>query len=298
MIPTSLGARGRNAFDGAGNLYRSLVQRVTQITQTPTYRAARLSLITIHALLLREAITRYGQRSAGYAWAMIQPLIMLSAILLIFRGVGRTPAVGDSLVVFFMTGIIPVMMFRHTISRGANAIRSNRALMRYPQVTGLEVITARVLLELLTNFLVFLIIILFMKAFKGLPIAAWISNPLELLCALGTLALLCYGAAFLSAQIGRVVSQWSDFMGVLGRFLFFTSGVWFTLDTLPPRWRHYAGYNPVAQVIEWIRDAAIPGFESAHVNPGYPIAFAVVCLVLGLFVEWVFQMSGLDRERD
>ena len=285
-------------MDGPSNLYRSLVRRALEARQSPTYRAARLSLITIHALLLREAVTRYGQRSAGYAWAMIQPLIMLSAILLIFKGVGRSPQVGESLVVFFLTGIIPVMMFRHSISRGANAIRSNRALMRYPQVTGLEVITARVLLELLTNFLVFLIIMLFMKAFKGLPISAWISNPLELLCALGTLALLCYGAAFLSAQIGRVVSQWSDLMGVLGRFLFFTSGVWFTLETLPPRWRHYASYNPVAQVIEWIRDAAIPGFESPHVNYSYPIAFAVVCLALGLFVEWVFQMSGLDRERD
>ncbi len=281
--------RGRRGPD-----WRAFGER---LDRNPTWRAARISATTIYALLLREAVTRYGRRSAGYVWSLIEPLLQLTVMLTVFGFIGRSPAVGESLVVFFITGIMPLMSFRNAINRGARAITSNRSLMNYPQVRAFEIITARVLLELLTSAMVVFIIALFTKAFFALPFTAWVDNPLELEGALLVLALLCYGAGFLSAQIGRFFNQWSDLTRALGRLLFFTSGVWYTLDTLPAGLRKYVAYNPLAQVIEWIRDAAIPGFESQHVSAFYPIAFAVVCLVIGLFIEWLFQFTGLELER-
>lgn len=258
------------------------------------YRAARISLITIHALILREAITRYGVRSAGYIWALIQPLVQLFMMMTFFGLLGRSPAVGDSLVIFFMTGIMPLFLFRMSIIRGARAIQQNRALMNYPQVRGFEVITARSILEATTNFCVVLLVMMFMKAFHGLPLTSWISNPLELLCALATLQLLCYGSCFLSAQIGRVVRVWADLTSFTGRMLFFTSGLWYTLASLPPNLRKFIMLNPLAQVIEWIRDAAIGGFESELFNPWYPLSFGVVCLAAGLMIEWLIRLGRFD----
>jgi len=276
----------------------TFISRATKrMASSDVWRAAWISARTIHALLLREAVTRYGRRSAGYAWDLFQPMLQLTAMLAVFGFVGRAPPIGDSLVVFFITGIMPVMSLRQSITRGARAINSNRALMNYPQVRAFEIITARILLEMLTNILVVLLIVLFMKAFFDLAFTAWISAPLELLGALGTLYLLCYGTGFLSAQIGRLFTPWADLMAAVARLLFFTSGIWYTLETLPTSLRQIVMYNPLAQVIEWIRDAAIRGFESQHFNPIYPIAFAVVCLFLGLVLEWFYRITGLDLER-
>lgn len=249
----------------------------------------------IHALVLREAITRYGRRSAGFVWALVQPLMQLVALLAIFAFIRhRSPAAGESLTIFFMTGIMPVFLVRGGLRQGASAIRSNRGLMIYRQVGAFEVITARKILELVTSLCVVLAVMIFMRVFHGLPFYEWMDRPLSLLLALSALAFLAYGMSYLSAQIGRMFDQWRDFAGILGRLLFFTSGVWFTLDSLPPGVRGWAVYNPLAHVIEWIRDAAIPTFSSLHIDRLYPFQFGLVCLVIGLFIDWLHQLSGYD----
>lgn len=281
--------------DGFGRrAFSTLAGWWADVRSDPFFRGARISLVTIYALFLRDAITRHGRRSAGYVWVLIEPLLQLTVMMAVFSFFGRAPAVGDSMVVFFLTGILPVILLRSAIVRGASAISSNRGLMAYPQVSGFELVTARMLLDVVTYAIVFALVALTMFAFTGLPLTAWVSEPLKLLGALSALVILCYGAGFLSAQIGRVFVQWSDLMSGMGRLLFFTSGVWYTLGTLPPRLREAVSYNPLAQVIEWIRDGAIGGFDSRHIDFAYPIAFGVVCLFVGLFVEWLLRLGQFD----
>lgn len=290
----SRSGRGRDAW---GRIRADATDWLTRLTQSRGYRAARISLITIHALLLREALTRYGVRSAGYVWALVQPLIQLFMMMTVFGLLGRAPAVGDSVVIFFMTGIMPLFLLRASLMRGAKALTANRGLMNYPQVRGFEIITARALLETITSFCVVLLVMGFMKAFHGLPLTHWISNPLELLFALGNLQLLCYGACFLSAQIGRVFRMWSDLVAVSGRLLFFTSGLWYTMASVPAPLRPYLLLNPLAQSIEWIRDASIAGFESDLFDPMYPLSFGVIMLAAGLFIEWLIRVGRFDLVR-
>ena len=286
-IPAPINGFGRRAFIALAGWWAA-------IRRYPFVRGARISLVTIYALFLRDAITQHGRRSAGYVWALLEPLLQLTVMMAVFTFFGRAPAIGDSMVVFFLTGILPVILVRIAIIRGANAISSNRGLMAYPQVSGFEIVTARLLLEVVTYAIVVALVALTMFAFTGLPLTAWVSEPLKLLAGLSALVLLCYGSGFLSAQIGRVFAQWSDLMSVMGRLLFFTSGVWYTLGTLPPRLREAVSYNPLAQVIEWIRDGAISGFNSAHIDYAYPIVFGSVCLFLGLFVEWLLRLGQFD----
>ena len=238
------------------------------------------SLRTIHGLLLRESRTRYGRRSAGYVWALISPMILLVVMM----------------VVFFLTAIIPIFFLRNGITRGGNAIRANRVLMQYPQVNAFEVITARTLLEALTYFIVLVLFVLIMFAFFGLPFTAWIDQPLPMLQAGGTLLLLCYGACFLSSQIGRAFDPWNELTGPIGRILLLTSGLWFTLGSLPPEFLAIVQYNPLAHVVEWIRDASIRDFQSELYNPWYPLSLGVLFLAAGLFIDWLYRISGYDLQ--
>ncbi|MFN4297169.1 MAG: ABC transporter permease [Brevundimonas sp.] len=258
--------------------------------------AALSSLRTIHALFVRQSRTRYGRRSAGYVWALISPMLLLIVMMAVFSAIARPAGAGESLVVFFLSAILPLYLFRGAINRGGNAIRGNRVLMQYPQVNAFEVITSRLLLEALTYFIVLILFALIMYAFFGLPLTSWIDRPLPMLQAGGALLLLCYGACFLSSQIGRAFDPWNELTGPIGRILLFTSGLWYTMGSLPPELMQYVQYNPLAHVIEWIRDASISDFQSDLYNPWYPLSLGVIFLFLGLFIDWLYRISGYDLQ--
>ena len=251
---------------------------------------------TIHALLLRESRTRYGRRSAGYVWALISPMILLVVMMAVFSAIARPAGAGESLVVFFLSAILPIFFVRGGMTRGGTAIHSNRVLMQYPQVNAFEVITARTLLEALTYFIVLILFVLIMFAFFGLPFSAWFDEAFPMLQAGGTLLLLCYGACFLSSQIGRTFDPWNELTGPIGRILLLTSGLWFTLGSLPPEFLAIVKYNPLAHVVEWIRDASIRDFHSELYNPWYPLSLGVIFLVAGLFIDWLYRISGHDLQ--
>lgn len=259
-------------------------------------RGLRLSLIAVHAMLLRDASTRFGQRSAGAVWVIIAPLLRLGGMILLFSFLQRGPAAGDSLVIFFMTGMVPVFLIRNAVTSSGAAIRSSAALLSYPHISALEVVAARVWIEVIADIVVIAVIAFGAKAFVGLEIAAWISEPLELICAMIMLVYFVYAVSFLSAQIGRMWQQWTDISRFMARAIFFTSGVWFTMGSLPPEMREIVKYNPVAHVIEWIRDASIHGFESDLFSVSYPFWFATVCLFIGLFINWLYRLGGYDME--
>lgn len=245
----------------------------------------------IEAMILRESITRYGRRSAGFVWALINPMLLVGVMMLLFTFMGRQPAAGEYLSVFFITGIIPVMAWRNAAVQGAGAITGNRGLLNYPQIRPLHIVVARTILELAISGLVVLLFVAGFWTFMDVPITAWIDEPLTLLQALGCLALLCYGSAVLSSQIGRVFQLWGTIMSRLGRILFFTSGLWYTFASLPTGPRALMVYNPLAHNIEWLRDGVIPGFESEFYNPGFPLSVGVIFLAAGLCMEWLIAIS-------
>jgi capsular polysaccharide transport system permease protein len=265
-----------------------------RLSQAPFMRGARVSAISIYALVLRSAVTRFSGRSAGAVWILAAPMLRLGGMIALFSWMNRPAGAGDSLVIFFMTGMAPVFAIRHAFSGSGGSVRGGGGMMVFPQVTTFEVITANVLLELMIDVCVYVLIMLIMRAFTDLAISEWISEPLELIFACLLLSYFIYGLAFLSAQIGRFWQQWTDITRLMIRVLFFTSGVWFTMASLPPQLHDIVKYNPVAHIIEMIRDASIHGFESDLFDPWYPFWFATVCLFLGLFIDWLYRISGYD----
>ena len=53
-------------------------------------------------------------------------------------------------------------------------------------------------------------------------------------------------------------------------------------------------YNPHAHVVEWIRDVSITEFRSELYDPAYPISVGIIFLFLGMFIDWLYRISGYD----
>src|SRR6202043_1597700 len=74
----------------------------------------RTQLRVIHALIIRETRTRFGDSKLGYGWALLEPTAHILMLSLVFAVLMRgRPPIGGGFFIFYYTGIIPYHMFVH-----------------------------------------------------------------------------------------------------------------------------------------------------------------------------------------
>jgi capsular polysaccharide transport system permease protein len=246
----------------------------------------------IYALMIRESRTRYGRTDLGYLWAIIDPTIQLLVFWSLFVLLGRVVPVPASMPVFLITGILPFMFWRNSVGRGASAAQSNIPLLTYPQVKVIDVVIARVLLDTATFVVVTIMFVIGLKFLNGEPFTSWVRVPILLATAVLGLFYFSLCSAVFSSSLARIWPIWPDIFGYLSRPLYFASGIFFTLQSLPTGFRALAQFLPTAHMLEWIRTGAIPGFISTSYSAMYVIEFSTVILVIGMLINWTLVLVG------
>jgi capsular polysaccharide transport system permease protein len=237
----------------------------------------------VHALVLRETRTRFGQHRLGYLWALAEPIVWIATFYGVFVLAGRTGTEGMALIPFLATGIVTYQLFAKTSDQGAAAISGNKALLYYPQVQTLDLVVARTALEAVTYTVVFVVIVgLDALVAGGVRVDSLLTTAWGLLLAslLGmTLGLMFCALSVVWPTIDRL-------RGPLLRPLFWISGLFFTANSLPSTARDVLLYNPVFHCVEIVRDGWFPSYTAHYADGRY-----VLLWVLG------FAFSGLTLER-
>lgn len=253
--------------------------------------AARIQARVIGALILRETRTRFGESRLGYAWALGEPVVHVMILTIIFSSIrSRSVPLGTSMEMFFLTGIVPMLLFRNLVSSTMTAISSNEALLNYPLVRPMDAFLSRIILESATMAISTLIIgAIFMS--QGLLVIS--SDPVGVLAAFGAAIFLGSGIGILGAAISIIFSTWNKIWRWIQRMLYLTSGVFFVVDFLPVAARDILFWNPAAHAIAWMRSAHYPGYESEFLDTNYILIVSGVTLAFGLLGE-----RALRRRRE
>ncbi|MAA72451.1 MAG: ABC transporter, partial [Bermanella sp.] len=135
---------------------------------------------TVHALLMRELKTRFGSSKLGYFWAIAEPVAQASILAIIMTIIGKSSLAGVPVALFLISGVMPFKAFSKTVTQLSNGISSNTALFAYRQVSPIDPILTRVIIELVTFFIVY-IILLSVMAWLGLDV--WPQDLLALIAA-------------------------------------------------------------------------------------------------------------------
>jgi capsular polysaccharide transport system permease protein len=249
------------------------------------WQALKVQGRVIRASVLRETRTRFGRSKLGYFWALFEPMVYILSLLAIFSAMERgTPIPGVDLGLFFFVAIIPWLLFSRIAGLVSRAIKTNQALLTYPQVKAIDIMLAQVILEFGT---LFIVAVLYLLGAIYLEVFVEIERPLEIIFVLFLSALLGFGFGLLSSTARLYWSSYNNIQSVFMRVMFFTSGKFFVADTLPETLRDWLWYNPLLHVIEWARSAFFTGFESQFYDLSYPLVFALVMVFLGLASERV-----------
>lgn len=240
----------------------------------------------IFALMLRETKTRYGRLQIGYLWAFIEPILFITVLGLIFKYLRLHDSMGMPLFQFLLTGFIPFMLFRDIVMQGMMSIRQNQQLLYFPQVQVFDLGAARTLLETVTFLIVFPTLALLIGFLGFEPVV--VEDPLRILFAVFLIMIYSYGLGIaFGALIPLFPSTQFLVSAVIMRPMFFLSGVFFTIEVIPEELRQYAALNPMLQLIELVRSAYFPGYESAYID--YP--YLVGCILLTLFTGLLMQRA-------
>jgi capsular polysaccharide transport system permease protein len=240
----------------------------------------------IGALILRETRTRFGKSRLGYAWAVLSPLIQISVISFVFYMAGRNhPPVGGNIVLFFASGVLPYQLCMKTASMLMNAIRSNETLMYYPVVEQLDTIFARFILELATYILIMLVLFGSILTYLGHPVPDF----LQLIGAIGGLALLGLGIGIINAVLSSFIKSWDRIFSAISTPLYFMSGIFFLIDRMPEQARAVLAWNPILHGIEWFREGMFAELHSSTLDRGYLYSFGLVLTLVGLALERVLR---------
>jgi capsular polysaccharide transport system permease protein len=237
------------------------------------------------ALILRETRTRFGRNRLGYMWALIEPIVVTFTFYGVMIVAGRPAPLGMGLFSFIATGVLPYTLFTNTVSRVADAINSNKALLYYPQVRPLELVMARAALEAATFIAVFVLI---MAADALIAQRLDLEEPLLVIAGLVAASALGAGLGLVFCALGQMSTLADRVRGPLLRPLFWVSGIFFTADSVSERARDALLWNPLFHVTELVRAGWFSSYDVTHVDPGYVLWWIGGIVLVGLLLErWV-----------
>ncbi|EHK2643444.1 ABC transporter permease [Escherichia coli] len=254
------------------------------LNQTPRSSFQVLRDVTF-GLLIRELKTRFGSYRLGYAWALLDPLLMISLFSVVFgmrsqSGFGGVPAQ-----VFITAGYLPFIFFNKVVNQLKSSVKANMGLFCYRQVTPFATFVARFLLESMVGMIVggILVLGLLWFGFDAIP-----ADPLELTLGYFLLMVFSFSLGIVFCVIGTLVPEADKFLSLLMMPLMFISCVMYPLATIPTQYQHWFLWNPLVHAIELIRCGWIEGYVSPSVSWIY---LSSVTLLLLTFAMSCYRLS-------
>lgn len=241
---------------------------------TSLSRSLAIQLRVIHALLLREVITRYGRHGLGVLWLMLEPMLFTLGVTALWYAVKAHTVSNIPIVAFAITGYSSVLMWRNATSRCSKAIEPNLALMYHRNVKVIDIFLSRIVLEWIGATASITVLTVF---FASIGAMQW---PSDLWPVIGGWFLLAWFSLALALIVGAISERSETFERVwhiVTYLLFPLSGAMFMVHWLPKAAQQAVLWLPMVHGVEMIRHGyfgeVIPTYEE-------PVYFAMANLIL------------------
>ncbi len=245
--------------------------------------AIRGRMRTVGAIILREIRTRHARSRLGYTWAVLEPIGHLATLGVVFGLLNHNPPpVGDSLFLFYITGLVPFLMFSHTTNEVTVSRDSAGGLLQLPAVGPLDPATARGVLQLWTETIV---AILLLTAAAVLGAQGMPADPFTTAMGFLVLWLMGMGMGLVGMVIAHFLPAWDQLWGAVVRLLYFASGIYYSPISMPSVARDILVWNPVLQGIEWVRVGFYQGYDPPWLDRPYTLAVTFCIVLFGLCLE-------------
>lgn len=234
------------------------------------------------AVMLRDMRTRFFDHGLGFLVVILWPLAHMVILLAIYTLTGRTAPYGDSVPVFFATGLIPTLAFMYVSRFMSLSLILNKPMMSFPIVNALNIMTARAFLEIIAAAMTLLVMYIILTCIGDQPIP---NNIVDALLAYLASLFLGVGIGVLASVLVLMMNFFATAYALLMILVYISSGTVFSAPALPYYVIKILAWNPVFQCVEWMRVAFFASYTSRVLSREYVMIFALSSLGLGLALE-------------
>ena len=228
----------------------------------------------LRTLSIHRINVRYRQTLLGVAWAVVQPLLLMTVFALVFSRMARIPSEGMPYALFAYTALLPWTFFSTAVTNATGSLVSHSALITkvyFPR----EILPITYVLAALFDFTIGLAALAGLMLWFDVPITAAVLYlvPVVLLLAAWILAV--------SLIVSAAQVRWRDVgvaMPVFVQILMFVSPVIYPLGVVPDAWRSWYLLNPMAGIINAFRDVLL----RAQLPDLLPLAYSAVVTACAL----------------
>ena len=249
--------------------------------ETAILSCLRIQARIIGALILREVITRYGRHGIGVLWLVVEPMMFTLGIASLWYFTNLHVYSSVPIIAFSITGYSSVLVWRNSANRSTKAIEVNLGLMYHRNVRVMDIMLARILLEIGGGTASLAILTSF---FAFINLMAW---PQDILLVIGGWLLLCWFAVALGLIVGAL-TEFSDTFErvwhVLAYLLFPLSGAVYMVGWLPKSIQDLALILPMVHGVEMIRHGYFGELVRTYESPAYLAICNLFLSLLGLFL--------------
>jgi len=212
----------------------------------------------------------------GYIWFILEPLISTAILYVVFGMIMGNR--GSDVVLFILIGMMIWQWFESSLMTGVNGIREKIGILQTIRISKFIFPVVSVLANTWKFLWVFgvLLVLSNVLGFGINPNYLWL--PLVILVEL----LFIIG---LTVPLAILVTYMPDFVNLISsilRLLFFLSGIFFSVDRVPPELRDAFLANPVALLMNAFRDIILDGRAPDFANLAYCALWGLISLGLGL----------------
>lgn len=239
-------------------------------------------VVVLKALILRDIKSRFLGSAWGYIISLGWPLSHIGILLVVHGLTGRLQPYGDSAALWYSTGIVPFMAFSYTMRFIVLGLMQNAPLLSFPVVNILDIVAARVIVEILSVFIVFSVIT-FSLAFFGVSFIPL--HPIYAFYAICLGVSLGISVGIIFAVAAKISPVWNIISVFLSMSLWFLSGIFFVPFNLPSVFVALFFLNPMAHVVSIYRSAYYDGYAVEYTDPYYVLTWCILTGFLALILE-------------
>ncbi|MBB2175156.1 ABC transporter permease [Gluconacetobacter johannae] len=239
----------------------------------------RVQTRVIGALLIRELHTRFGRENLGYLWIVGEPILFCAGVAIVWTAIRPAHEHGFPTTAIVITGYVPLTMWRHCLSRAINAFSANGSLLFHRQVTPLDLILSRVILEVMGALIAGLLVAV------GAIMLGFMKPPVDYgLVYLGLFyhALFCLGTALLVAPLSERSELLEKMVSIVSYLSIPLSGAFSMVDWISPHYRWILLLSPSVNNIEMERAGQFGYAAHAHFDLVYDTWATAILILLGL----------------
>lgn len=237
----------------------------------------------LHSLWLlsgRDLRVKYATTWLGYAWSILDPLMMCAVYwLLIVLIIGRSGGV-EPFVVFLISGLLPWQWFTTAVTGATSAFTKDKKLVRSTGASNI-IWVLRVVLTSSISYLLSLPILVIFLILNGVPVGpgiAWF--PVAFLLQ----AILCTGLGLILAPLCILITDLSRIVMITVQFLFFASPILFEHGRLPEWLMWLDRVNPLFGIMTMYRLGYWPElWNTGAILASFSITIAIFALGVIVF---------------